>query len=1114
MSKAAEAKKRSRTSASARRRLSKLRIILLDTSVLSPLDAQAPTYHPFMSKETIAALQEAQLQAGPVNDDVEEAVGDAPAEAPEIEQHEAAKEEAKATERAANEEAFNKQADALSDARGDIVDKKNDSFDKQREATLEKSEELDDERGDYRQKSVDEIEETVFDTVREAVNELIELAEGFAQELIERAANALKELADEFGEFAKGLVDDLIGDIFPELAEAFADLVDASVDAFHSAVDAAADYASERVAAAAQGLRDGINAALDAFEAGINAAFELADTLLSMDFSDIVMLVLRTAVKAAGIDPDTFMEYIEKAKDNVRAIIDDPAGFLANLGAAFTGGVELFIGDFAASLRAGIVDWLTDAMSGVDIVIPERFDLMGVLDLARQVMGLTWDYLKEKIAGVIGQENLERLLWVKDQIRLFIDEGWSGLFEQVMDRLSGVRDDLFAQIRDFLVVRILTQVVTRSASLLSPVGAVIQLVLTVWDFIQAALEVLSRIWSVVTSVIDALDKIVNGILDPAKEAVKSTLDRLLPIAIGVLARFLRLGGLAARVQGFIEGLRARVDQAVDALIERVRGFFTGGEEDAEMTPEDEGTHEGFIADAILEMEEDPDEVVVFQIFREQKRIQANELQQTYDQNLEDPVRMTINFTEENEEEQVIGFEVIVAPNTTRASGNMSVPLWPSDILVAANSSFLSAAHSKARHPLEVGLEVLARATNDAQELDGWKQIDEATFKTAVQNHIQEGERGVNVPMLWEKPLLLVSYNTEFASHAEENLATGPLNTYLNREGTSEEKALDIAQYVRGQKANLHSNGGEFSRARDSIAGVVFNGALESSAAEIVVEELIQQLRNSDLVSPELKDAVTKDTVLLFLADLILGRDPHGITWSDFENYWDRTPDRDHIKNAFRNADSGNHEWVPLSELRDIIALGAEEQQIEMALQWLRFVHEVRTPTDQIVFLRTFEFSLQEFKEELAARDESNELLIDETLDAAHSEARGVESMSDLGHHVTHREAFVEFPNLRTHQEPLHDVLRGLFQETKHRNPQVFVNAVLGNMARLLWFPAKGWLHPGRTESTSRMETQWIEMERLAARQHRIIDRLVRDLLESASRTGITGISLPSALDDS
>jgi hypothetical protein len=66
--------------------------------------------------------------------------------------------------------------------------------------------------------------------------------------------------------------------------------------------------------------------------------------------------------------------------------------------------------------------------------------------------------------------------------------------------------------------------------------------MTLWDVFQTLREQLSQIFEVVKTVVDALDKIVKGTLEPAQKRVEEVLAGVLPVAIGLLARLVGLGG--------------------------------------------------------------------------------------------------------------------------------------------------------------------------------------------------------------------------------------------------------------------------------------------------------------------------------------------------------------------------------------------------------------------------------------------------------------------------------------------------------------------------------------------------------------------------------------------
>src|SRR5690554_4744472 len=277
--------------------------------------------------------------------------------------------------------------------------------------------------------------------------------------------------------------------------------------------------------------------------------------------------------------------------------------------------------------------------------------------------------------------------------------GW-GICDMVGSRSWGsakrlVKGQIFAKIQEFILVSVLKKAVLKLAGLFSPVGAVVQLVLTLWDVFQALREQFSRLMGVVSSVVEALGEIVAGRIDPAKQKIEDVLAALIPVAIGLFARLVGLGGLGRKVQEFIEAIRGRIERAVRRLILKIkarvqrmmrrrrshRGDRDGRDQrpeaHGETSPEDERTHRRFAGEAKAVLEAPPEQsgdVIDFAGLLRQKRAEADRLEQHYDRRLENPVRMTIAIDQSQavRERQIIPFEVRVAPNDTVMDGQAQI----------------------------------------------------------------------------------------------------------------------------------------------------------------------------------------------------------------------------------------------------------------------------------------------------------------------------------------------------------------------------------------------------------------------------------------------------------
>src|SRR5205823_5424588 len=127
-------------------------------------------------------------------------------------------------------------------------------------------------------------------------------------------------------------------------------------------------------------------------------------------------------------------------------------------------------------LEEGIIGWLTGTLGG-GITLPKSFDLLGLLDLARQILGLTYDWLHQRAVDLIGKENVERIEFIASYLQTLIAEGWDALLERISNDLTGLRDTVLGQIISYLLEKVVTAAITTLATLFNPVGAIVQLIL-------------------------------------------------------------------------------------------------------------------------------------------------------------------------------------------------------------------------------------------------------------------------------------------------------------------------------------------------------------------------------------------------------------------------------------------------------------------------------------------------------------------------------------------------------------------------------------------------------------------------------------------------------------
>ncbi len=812
---------------------------------------------------------------------------------------------------------------------------------------------------------------TIFDAVRSAVKGLLDAARDFAKGLIDLAASFIKGVIEAFGELLKGLVDHLLGDIFPGLAAALTQAIDDAVNLANAAVDAVANTLKAGVDALVNALQSGLDAILDAFQGALNIALGVLQAALTGDWAALATMVLEAALRLLGIDPVAFYAFIGRALDTIDLIINDPVGFLGNLVDAVVLGIQKFADNFLNHLKAGIIGWLTGALG--DIQIPDRFDLIGLLDLARQILGITWDWIRQKAVRLIGEQNVQRLEFIYSYIQTLIDGGFPALFQRLMDDLSGLVDTILGAIKSFLVEKVIIAGITWLASLFNPVGALVKLLFTIWNLYQFLRDQLARIIQVVQTVVEGIGNIARGIIDGAATRIEAVLANLLPIAIDLVAKLLGLTGVAARVRRIIADVRERLDRAVDRLIERVLSAFRGGGAAAEQVADEPAADaavdgqigavmtipvqdapdhtlfidvEGANATVMMRSEEKP---VMRWLSRFETDIAAMEDAEKKGeaQGFLDQTRTVLTQLDTRADEEATETQPATTNQTSQPDAGDAAIIQLEGQLRDALSSLFNALGVDRAGLLAQFADQTSRAHPDVlpdldralrSNAEDWQSLSWEEIVDRLREEVQ----------VFSRPLLV---EHTFGANAQRGIrdrlpalaaqidATLPddLGNFMSHTVVRQINTGSDAEYIAARQELQAIQLGEVSRTQTTATDAAVQKALEPSE-----------------VDPRLENNVKGSTVVDFLVAMAKNQAMYDIQPTDFSGLWGETPNpnRTHIKDKFLDAQPRSHEWVPRDFIGAVIARGqqaANQEGIETAAKWVEFQHAFRSPTQVLIF---------------------------------------------------------------------------------------------------------------------------------------------------------------------
>lgn len=275
----------------------------------------------------------------------------------------------------------------------------------------------------------------------------------------------------------------------------------------------------------------------------------------------IELLKIVIDVVAPGV-----MVYIQRAAGAFQTIVRNPIGFVGNLVRAAMQGFRQFAANFLTHLQASLVGWLTGALGGTGVYIPQGLNLREILKFVLSVLGLTWANIRQKLVRATNETTVVALETGMDIVRTLVTEGPAAAWQKILETLTNLKQMAIDAIMDFVKQRVVQAAVTRLLSMLSPAGAFIQAVIAIYNTIMFFVERLRQIAQVAASFIDAIATIASGNIGPAANRVETTMAGLLTLVISFLARIAGLGRVADAITGLIARVRAPINTAIDRVV--------------------------------------------------------------------------------------------------------------------------------------------------------------------------------------------------------------------------------------------------------------------------------------------------------------------------------------------------------------------------------------------------------------------------------------------------------------------------------------------------------------------------------------------------------------------
>jgi len=283
----------------------------------------------------------------------------------------------------------------------------------------------------------------------------------------------------------------------------------------------------------------------------------------------ILEFIVRGALKLAGPWGEKVWEIIQAAGAVLMTILEDPLGFAKNLFAAVIKGFKQFGSNIWDHIKSGLLGWLFGTLRGLDLEMPERLDFKGLISIGLQIVGLTYANFRKIMVKKLGANGERKMTFIEksvEAVKILVKEGFVGMWQRVFQMIDNFRETVLGGIRDFVIKSLIMGGISWLAGLSNPVGAVVKVVLSIYNMIVTFLERLDQILEVARSIFASIGAIAAGRIQEAADFIERTMAATIPVIISFLAALVPVTGITNSIRSIIAKLRDAVNRAIEKLV--------------------------------------------------------------------------------------------------------------------------------------------------------------------------------------------------------------------------------------------------------------------------------------------------------------------------------------------------------------------------------------------------------------------------------------------------------------------------------------------------------------------------------------------------------------------
>lgn len=305
-------------------------------------------------------------------------------------------------------------------------------------------------------------------------------------------------------------------------------------------------------------------------------------------------LVFRKLLAGLGVDEKQVMKLINNAGPLLMTIIKQTPTFFKNLFKAVKKGFRQFVANIKTHIKTALVGILFGKLAAdLGVTMPKDLSLKSIVIMLLQVLGLTPEAFRKRLAGCVGEARLARLEKAWDFINKFFGGGISGLATAFSGYLGNLKSFFITAVTTWLINKVVMAGVDFVVKLLSPIPGLGPLITAFSAFVKLVLEKGRQIAMLGSAVYGSVVPIAQGKLAPAANRIENALGLGVALAAGLLANLAKVGDIGTWVRQKLEALGTRIDTGLKTLCrkckEKLERLFGRGKGTGKGTGKAKGT---------------------------------------------------------------------------------------------------------------------------------------------------------------------------------------------------------------------------------------------------------------------------------------------------------------------------------------------------------------------------------------------------------------------------------------------------------------------------------------------------------------------------------------------